>query len=75
MNTKSDRNIVVLGEDQKTYFKQIEASLKMLGMSAPESVHYSFVLLSDGKQTDGDVLSLKEQKINKKIYKWWIYFG
>jgi len=41
------RNIIVLGEDQKLYFEQIAESLKLLGYSSPEVVHYSFVLLQD----------------------------
>ncbi len=40
-----DRNIIVLGEDQKLYFQQIAAALSLLGYKAPEVVHYSFVLL------------------------------
>ncbi len=40
-----DRNLIVLGEDQKLYFKQIAAALSLLGYKAPEVVHYSFVLL------------------------------
>lgn len=46
-----DRNIVVLGEDQYTYFQQISVALKMLGYTAPELVSYSFVLLADGKMS------------------------
>lgn len=62
VNTKTDRNIVVLGEDQKTYFQQIAASLRMLGYLPPEVVHYSFVLLSDGKMStrQGKVVLLKD---------------
>lgn len=62
VNTKTDRNIVVLGEDQKTYFQQIAASLRMLGYIPPEVVHYSFVLLSDGKMStrQGKVVLLKD---------------
>lgn len=62
LNTKSDKNIVVLGEDQKTYFQQISASLKMLGYIPPEAVHYSFVLLADGKMStrQGKVVLLKD---------------
>lgn len=62
VRTKCDRNIVVLGEDQKTYFQQIATSLKMLGFTAPEAIHYSFVLLSDGKMStrQGKVVLLKD---------------
>lgn len=51
VNHNVDRNIVVLGEDQYTYFQQISVALKMLGYVAPELVSYSFVLLADGKMS------------------------
>lgn len=62
VKTNSDRNIVVLGEDQKTYFLQIAASLKMLGYVPPEAIHYAFVLLSDGKMStrQGKVVLLED---------------
>ncbi|MBL7054565.1 arginine--tRNA ligase [Candidatus Woesearchaeota archaeon] len=44
-------NIVVLGEDQKLYFEQISAALKIMGYATPEVVHYSFVLLEEGKMS------------------------
>jgi len=44
-----DRNLLVLGEDQKLYFHQISAALSLLDYKAPEAVHYSFVLL--GKES------------------------
>ena len=57
-----DRNIVVLGEDQRVYFKQITAALDLLGYKEPEVVHYSFVLLPDGKMStrNGTVVLLKD---------------
>jgi arginyl-tRNA synthetase len=42
-------NIIVLGEDQKLYFKQLSATLSLLGYKAPRIVHYSFVLLKTKK--------------------------
>jgi len=59
---KADRNIVILGEDQRLYFKQIAASLDILGYPAPEVVHYSFVLLPDGKMStrNGTVVLLED---------------
>jgi arginyl-tRNA synthetase len=56
------KNIVVLGEDQKVYFKQIEAALDLLGYNAPVSVHYSFVLLPEGKMATrkGTVVLLED---------------
>ena len=44
-------NIVVLGEDQKLYFQQVAAALKLMGYAVPEAVHYSFVLLQEGKMS------------------------
>lgn len=58
----ADRNIIVLGEDQKLYFKQIAAALDLLGYKAPEVVHYSFVLLAEGKMAtrNGTVVLLED---------------
>lgn len=55
-------NIVVLGEDQKLYFQQVRAALDILGYSAPVSIHYSFVLLPDGKMStrQGTVVLLED---------------
>ena len=69
----ADRNILVLGEDQKVYFQQISAALKLLGFTPPEIVHYSFVLLPDGKMStrNGTVVLLEDfmkeatNKVNK----------
>ncbi len=57
-----DKNIIVLGEDQKLYHKQIEAALEVLGFKAPEPVHYSFVLLAEGKMAtrSGTVVLLED---------------
>ena len=62
VNKKADRNIIILGEDQKLYFKQIAAALDLLGYTAPEAVHYSFVLLSEGKMAtrNGTVVLLED---------------
>ena len=51
INKAKDRNIVVLGEDQKLYFKQFKAALNLLNHKSPEVVHYSFVLLNEGKMS------------------------
>lgn len=55
------KNIVILGEDQKVYHKQVTAALDLLGYKAPESVHYSFVLLPEGKMATrkGNVVLLE----------------
>lgn len=57
-----DRNIVVLGEDHKLYFEELSAALQLLGCKAPEVLHYSFVLLNDGKMSTryGTVVLLEE---------------
>lgn len=57
-----DRNIIVLGEDQKVYFKQIATAMDILGYKAPEVVHYSFILLPDGKMStrQGTVVLLED---------------
>ncbi|MBI2133866.1 arginine--tRNA ligase [Candidatus Woesearchaeota archaeon] len=56
------RNIVVLGEDHKLYFRQLSAALSLLGFPAPEAVHYSFVLLASGKMStrSGNVVLLED---------------
>ena len=48
---KKGDNIVVLGEDQKLYQEQIAAALKELKVDHPRVVHYSFVLLQEGKMS------------------------
>ncbi len=76
-NRAKDKNIVVLGEDQKLYFQQINAALDLLKFKAPEAVHYSFVLLSDGKMStrQGNVILLEDfmkdavTKANEEIKK------
>lgn len=61
-NAGTDRNILVLGEDQKVYFQQISAAMKLLGAKPAEVVHYSFVLLPDGKMStrNGQVVLLAD---------------
>lgn len=77
IKSKADRNIIVLGEDQKLYFQQVKAALDLLKCDAPEAVHYSFVLLTDGKMSTrkGNVVLLEEfmkeavEKASKEIEK------
>ena len=59
---KSSRNIVVLGEDQRLYGRQINAALSLLGYVGAEIVNYSFVLLPDGKMSTraGQVVLLED---------------
>ncbi len=62
VNEKSSRNIVVLGEDQRLYGKQINAAIKLLGYEEAEIINYSFVLLPDGKMSTraGQVVLLED---------------
>ena len=48
---KKDKNIVVLGEDQKLYNEQINAALKIFEKPTRKAVYYSFVLLDEGKMS------------------------
>ncbi len=67
-----DRNLIVLGEDQILYHKQICAALDLLGVKAPESIHYAFVLLAEGKMATrkGRVVLLEDfmDQAYKKAY-------
>lgn len=58
----ADKNIIVLGEDQKLYFNQVAAALDIINVQAPEVVHYSFVLLPEGKMStrQGTVVLLED---------------
>jgi len=42
---RAEFNIIVLGEDQKLYFRQLSAILASIGYAAPRVLHYSFVLV------------------------------
>jgi arginyl-tRNA synthetase len=48
----TENNIIVLGEEHKLHYKQIQAALKLLGYNPIKTVHYSFILLSteEGKK-------------------------
>ena len=62
----AEKNVIVLGEDQKLYFQQVLEVLKLLGFSSPEVIHYSFILLNQkGKSKKmstrkGDVVLLED---------------
>jgi len=72
-----DRNIVVLGEDHKLYFRQLTAALSLLGYRPPEAIHYSFILLQSEKMSTrkGNVVLLEDfmkeakEKAKKEILK------
>ncbi len=63
---KANRNILVLGEDQKLYFQQLQAALKLIGEKSPEVVHYSFVLIETPEGIEkmstrrGDIVLLED---------------
>src|SRR3990167_6119920 len=63
----AEKNMIVLGEDQKLYFLQLKEALKLLSSGSPEVVHYSFINLvdSEGKSKKmstrkGDVVLLED---------------
>src|SRR3989338_8615588 len=62
IDKKKDENIIVLGEDQKLYHQQIKAALSLIKFKAPRVVHYSFVLLQEGKMSTrkGTVVLLED---------------
>lgn len=55
-------NVLVLGEDQKLYFQQLSAALKILGYIPPRVIHYSYVVLEEGKMSTrkGNVVLLED---------------
>ena len=58
----TDKNVMILGEDQKLYFQQISAALDLLGYKTAQVIHYSFVLLPSGKMStrNGTVVLLED---------------
>ncbi|MAE42704.1 arginine--tRNA ligase [Candidatus Woesearchaeota archaeon] len=70
---KKGRNIVVLGEDQKLYNQQINAALLMLEKKKRGVLHYSFVLLEEGKMSTrkGNLVLLEDfmKEAEKKAHK------
>jgi len=60
---KKGKNIIVLGEDQKLYFKQIKCALDLLGYESPKVVHFSFVnIKGEGSMStrSGNVVLLED---------------
>ena len=45
------KNLIILGEDQKLYFQQINSALILLGKPMPKVIHYSFVSLKEGSMS------------------------
>ena len=60
--SQKGNNIVILGEDQRLYQEQIAAALKELEIKPPKAVHYSFVLLQEGRMSTrrGNLVLLEE---------------
>jgi len=57
-----DLNVLVLGEDHKLYYQQLKAALSLLKIEAPKVIHYSFILLKEGKMStrEGKVVLLED---------------
>ncbi|MBN1291880.1 MAG: arginine--tRNA ligase [Candidatus Latescibacteria bacterium] len=57
-----DMNLIVLGEDHKMYFEQMETIIRSLGKTPPVAVHYSYILLKEGKMStrQGNVVLLAD---------------
>ena len=55
-------NLIVLGEDHKLYFQQVSMILEAAGHQPPEAVHYSYILLKEGKMStrQGNVVLLSD---------------
>ena len=58
----ADRNLIVLGEDQRLHHGQLTAAIDLLGGQAPEVVHYAFLSLDDASMStrSGNVVLLEE---------------
>jgi arginyl-tRNA synthetase len=58
----ADLNLIVLGEDQKLYHRQVTAALDILDAPAPTAVHYSYVSLEGGSMSSrqGNVVLLED---------------
>ena len=62
IDSGADRNLIVLGEDQRLHHRQLGAAIDLLGASAPEVVHYAFLSLDDASMStrSGNVVLLEE---------------
>lgn len=58
----ADRNLIVLGEDQRLHHQQLTAAIDLLGGQAPEVVHYAFLSLDDASMStrSGNVVLLED---------------
>ncbi|MFA6471904.1 MAG: arginine--tRNA ligase [Candidatus Latescibacterota bacterium] len=57
-----DLNLVILGEDHKMYFEQLTTIIRAMGKTLPEVIHYSYILLREGKMStrQGNVVLLED---------------
>ncbi len=62
INKKKGDSIIILGEDHKLYHHQLSAALGLLNHKIPKVVHYSFILLQEGKMSTrkGTVVLLED---------------
>ena len=62
IDSGADRNLIVLGEDQRLHHRQLTAAIDLLGGTAPEVVHYAFLSLDDASMStrSGNVVLLEE---------------
>lgn len=62
MSAQADVNLWVLGEDHKLYSEQQQLILAAAGHEAPESIHYAYILLKEGKMStrEGKVVLLSD---------------
>jgi arginyl-tRNA synthetase len=62
MERGADLNLIVLGEDHKLYAEQVALILAAAGKPTPEPIHYSYILLKEGKMStrQGKVVLLSE---------------
>lgn len=62
MEKNADLNLIVLGDDHRLYMQQIALILSAAGISAPEPLYYSYILLKEGKMStrQGKVVLLSD---------------
>ena len=62
IDSGADRNLIVLGEDQRLHHQQLTAAIDLLGGKAPEVVHYAFLSLDDASMStrSGNVVLLED---------------
>ena len=62
LESGADRNLIVLGEDQRLHHRQLTAAIDLLGGTAPEVVHYAFLSLDEASMStrSGNVVLLED---------------